>query len=58
VQNVEDYRRHADECEALARKAPTKEQREQIKKIAETWRKLAADRERWLASQEHVPKKS
>ena len=58
VQIVEEYRRHADECEALARKAPTEEQREQIRKIAETWRKLAADRERWLGSQKHVPKKS
>jgi hypothetical protein len=44
VQNVEEYRRHADECDALARTARTTEQREQIRKIAETWRKLAVER--------------
>jgi len=58
VQNIEEYRRHAEECEALADKAPTKEQREQIRRLAETWRKLAAERERWLKSQQNIPKKS
>ena len=58
MQIAEEYRRHAAECEALASKAPTKEQREQIERIAETWRKLAAERERWLRSQQNVPNKS
>jgi hypothetical protein len=56
--NAEEYRRHADECEALARTALTEKQCEQIRGIAETWRKLAAERERWLGSQQQVPKKS
>lgn len=56
MQVIEDYRRHAEDCDELARRAPDEKQREQIRKIAETWRKLAAERERWLKSQQHVPK--
>lgn len=55
---TEEYRRHAADCDALARKARTEEQRERIKTIADTWRKLAADRERLLRSQQHVQDKS
>jgi hypothetical protein len=58
VQTVEEYRRQAAECDALARNAQTEKQREQIKKIAETWRKLAADRERRLNSQQQFQNKS
>ena len=58
LETVEEYRRHAAECDKLARNAPDEKQREQIKKIAETWRKLAAERERWLRSQQHVQKKA
>jgi hypothetical protein len=39
VQNVEEYRRHAADCDELARTAPDEKQREQIKSIAETWRR-------------------
>lgn len=53
MQQVEEYRRQADECEALARNARSVTQREQILKIAETWRKLAADRERQLRFQQN-----
>ena len=42
--------RQAADCDELARNAPDEKQREQIKNIAETWRKLAAERERWLKS--------
>jgi hypothetical protein len=58
VEIAEVYRRNAADCDALARKALTKEQREQIKSIADTWRKLAAERERWVRSQQHFPNKS
>ena len=58
VQMIEEYRRHAAECDALAQTAPDEKQREQIKSIADTWRKLAAERERWLKSEQHVQKKA
>jgi hypothetical protein len=58
VETVEDYRRHAADCDALARTALTEHQRQQIQEIAETWRKLAADRERRLRSQQHLQKPS
>jgi len=54
VRQVKEYRRNAAECDALARNAPSEVQREQIRKIAETWRKLAVDRERQLRSQQHI----
>jgi hypothetical protein len=58
VEIADEYRRHAAECDVLARRATTEEQRERIKTIADTWRKLAADRERLLRSQKHVQDKS
>jgi len=54
VRQVKEYRRNAAECDALARNASSEAQREQILKIAETWRKLAADRERQLRSRQHI----
>ena len=58
LETVEEYRRHAADCDELARNAPNETQREQIKKIAETWRKLADERERWVRSQQHVQNKA
>ena len=54
VETVGEYRRHAADCDKLARNAPDQKQREQIEHIANTWRKLAAERERWVRSQQHV----
>jgi CCR4-NOT transcriptional regulation complex NOT5 subunit len=45
---VKKYQQQADECEALARSATTERHRQEIQKIAEIWRKLAADRARRL----------
>jgi hypothetical protein len=44
MKNVEEYLRHADECDGLARKAISAEQREQIVTMAATWRMLAEQR--------------
>lgn len=41
---VEDYLRHAEECEALAAKAALPEQREAILEMARIWRELATQR--------------
>jgi len=37
----EDYLRHADECEALAKRTTDPEARAQFLKMAESWRELA-----------------
>ena len=46
METVGEYRRHAAECDKLARNAPDEKQREQIIYIADTWRALANQRER------------
>jgi len=51
MKTVRDYLRHAQECEALARKAISEEQREMIKRMADTWRTLAETREKKLLPQ-------
>jgi hypothetical protein len=48
MKTVQTYLRHAEECEALARKATSQEQREMILRMAETWRSLAARRQKKL----------
>ncbi len=44
VKNTSDYRRHAEECRTLAARMKTREQREQLLKIAATWDRLAENR--------------
>ncbi len=45
MKTVHEYRRHAEECDALAVKATSPEQRRMIADMAETWRMLATQRE-------------
>ena len=49
MKTVEEYLRHADECDALAKTAISPEQREQIEGMAATWRMLADQRRAKLA---------
>jgi hypothetical protein len=49
MKTVHEYIRHADECEALAKKTTSPEQREMISRMAETWRMLAEQRRSRLA---------
>ena len=49
MRTIHEYLRHAEECDVLARKATSVEQREQIVKMAQTWRMLAEDRRKKLA---------
>ena len=44
MRKTADYRRHAEECRALARSAAKGEQREQLLIMAQTWEKLAEER--------------
>ena len=44
MKSVEEYLRHADECEALASRTMTEEERDMIRQMANTWRMLAERR--------------
>jgi len=48
MKTISEYRRHAEECDALAKRAKTTEERDMISKMAETWRMLADRREKLL----------
>ena len=43
MQNPEDLRKNAEDCEHLAREMP--EQKERLLKVAEAWRRCASDME-------------
>jgi hypothetical protein len=45
MKTILEYRKHAQECRALARLVPPGEQREQLLQMAATWDKLAQTRE-------------
>ena len=44
MKKVEDYKRQADECRAMARATANEEQRQGLLSMAETWDGLAANR--------------
>ena len=44
MKSVQDYRDHASECRALARKARSEEERVQLLTMAATWDGLAGER--------------
>lgn len=46
MKTVEDYLRHAEACDRLARYAVSDEQRQMILQMADTWRMLADTRQR------------
>jgi len=52
LKKASEYQQHANECLALARGMRNVEHREQLPKMAETWNKLAEDRERFLKQQQ------
>src|SRR5512146_3093406 len=52
VKKASEYRSHADECRAMARKVATADQRAQLMTMAETWDELAAEREQRLQLRE------
>ena len=56
VKTVVDYRKHAEECRALARQMKGAEQRDQLLKMAGTWDALATQRERSLQLRERDSK--
>ena len=46
MKKASEYRRHADECRALARTALNENERDQLLNMAQTWTTLADERER------------
>jgi hypothetical protein len=46
MKKASEYREHAKECRALARRMKESEQREQMLALAEIWEALAVDRKR------------
>ena len=46
MKKASEYRRHAEECRTLARNAMSEQERNQLLTMAETWTKLAEERER------------
>ncbi len=54
---VSEYRQHAAECRKLAKAMPEGDARQQLLKMAETWERLARDRESRLPIQpDEAPK--
>jgi len=49
MEKVIDYRRHAEECRALAGRARTVDERQMLIDMAESWEVLAVNRVRSLA---------
>jgi len=51
VKQVEEYRKHAEECRAMASKMRNAPQRDQLLRLAEQWESLADDRQNMLRQQ-------
>jgi hypothetical protein len=45
VKKASEYRKHAEECRALANQVPEGSQRDQLLEMARTWDNLAQDRD-------------
>lgn len=45
MKKASEYRKHAEECRALARHVPEGPQRDQLLEMARTWDALADDRD-------------
>ena len=45
MQKLEEYRLHANECRKLAKQMLLDDQRDQLLAMAETWERLATERE-------------
>jgi hypothetical protein len=54
MKTVQEYLRHAVECEELASKTTSSEEREIIVNMAKTWRMLASQREKLILAPSHA----
>jgi hypothetical protein len=54
MKTVQEYLRHAVECDELASQATSPEERKIIVNMAKTWRMLAAQREKLILAPPHA----
>jgi len=52
MKRVQEYRQNAEACRLLAKGAKTAESRSQLGTLADAWEAIAAERERFLESQQ------
>jgi hypothetical protein len=52
MRKLEEYRQQASECRKLARQMLLDDQRDQLLAMAETWERLATERETMIRSEE------
>ena len=54
MKKVEDYRKHVDECRAMAGRSRSPEERQMLLNMADTWESLAVNREGQIARQKRM----
>jgi hypothetical protein len=54
MQKVEDYRRHAEECRNMARRARLPEERDMLLNMARTWDNLASYRSTQISRRQRM----
>ena len=54
MRKVDDYKRHVDECLAMARNTTNEEKRQGLLRMAETWESLANDRVAQIERQKRI----
>ena len=53
MKKTSEYRKHAQECRAMAQNARNAEERGQLLKMAEAWERFAVERERGLHEEDN-----
>jgi hypothetical protein len=56
LKKASEYRQHAEECRTLAKGMAEGDAREQLLKMAETWERLAQDRQAMVPADGEEPK--
>lgn len=56
MKKASEYRKHAEECRALAKQVPEGPQREQLLEMARTWDNLANDRDALVQKHPEIAK--
>jgi hypothetical protein len=51
VKNVDEYRKHAEECRQLAEQALSRKERDELLELAVTWERLANERVESLSAE-------
>jgi hypothetical protein len=56
MRKAEDYRKHAEQCRAMARNIMHEVTRQALIEMAETWESLASDHKARIAQQQRIEK--